>query len=91
LADGTVKSGALIGRHRKGLLFHPHLTTHRLTALTFFSVALGISAPCRRPLMRCQPGVLDVMIAVRMVQEAAVDEIRDVLPMRHRFTAAPGP
>jgi len=40
LADGTVKSGALIGRHRKGLLFHPHLTIHRLTALTFFSVAL---------------------------------------------------
>ncbi|MFJ1258485.1 hypothetical protein, partial [Cupriavidus sp. CuC1] len=26
--------------HRKGLLFHPHLTIHRPTALTFFSVAL---------------------------------------------------
>jgi hypothetical protein len=34
------KSGALIGRHRKGLLFHPHLTIHRATTLTFFSVAL---------------------------------------------------
>jgi hypothetical protein len=36
------KSGALIGCHRKGLLFHPHLTIRRATALTFFSVALRV-------------------------------------------------
>jgi hypothetical protein len=34
------KSGAFIARHRKSLLFHPNLTIHRSTALTFFSVAL---------------------------------------------------
>ncbi|MGF7137155.1 hypothetical protein P3T40_008668, partial [Paraburkholderia sp. EB58] len=31
---------ALIGRHRKGLLFHAHLTIEGSVALTFFSVAL---------------------------------------------------
>jgi hypothetical protein len=31
----------LIGRHRKGLLFHAHLTIEGSVALTFFSVALG--------------------------------------------------
>jgi hypothetical protein len=30
----------LIGRHRKGLLFHAHLTIEGSVALTFFSVAL---------------------------------------------------
>jgi hypothetical protein len=33
----------LIGRHRKGLLFHAHLTIEGSVALTFFSVALGTS------------------------------------------------
>lgn len=33
------KSGALIGRNRKSLLFHAHLTIYRPAALTFFSRA----------------------------------------------------
>jgi hypothetical protein len=34
----------LIGRHRKGLLFHAHLTIEGSVALTFFSVALACFA-----------------------------------------------
>jgi len=39
------KSGALIGRHRKGLLFHAYLTIERPMPLTFFSVALLRQTP----------------------------------------------
>ncbi|WP_217478561.1 hypothetical protein, partial [Pararobbsia alpina] len=49
------KSGALIGRYRKGLLFHPDLTIRRPTALTFFSVAPGRCRTMTRPQPRAVP------------------------------------